>query len=564
MKTTTFTTSNFEQWKEAAIQSLRGKPFDRLITKTIEGIDLQPLYTEDELIKRADGVLAQTISSIRTAKQETGWIVAQQQYVADCKQFVAELKASIERGNEAVVYDGSKQLQWDAQSLSEIAKLLTKYPVFIINTTLNDGFLDVFDLIPNEERSLVRGTIFAPDWDKPQGYSNVRTMGADMWSVHHKGADAVTELALAIAQAAEIATNYDDFSTFAEDFAVRFAVDTHFFMEIAKIRAFRLLWNAFSSAYGETGTSYVPVLAATSLRSYSKLDPYVNLLRAGNEVFSAVLGGADMITVYPHDVLTGVTSTSIRLARNVQLVIKEETHVEKVTDPSGGSYFIETLTLELAEKAWELFLTIESTGGYSAYVETGKLAELLEERNASRKLDIAAGKSSLIGTNVYADVTSEALGDAGGIHMDGRLAEPFESLRAHFKEAQPRTFLLPFGELKDFKPRADFVSGFLATGGIRSEWSPVFANASEAIQWLADEKPDYAVVCGSSEVTETVMTELLQGLPNGVRLDVAGAYDKEFSNKWLDAGLSGFVFSGQDKVSKLTEINNTWKGAGVK
>ena len=126
-----------------------------------------------------------------------------------------------------------------------------------------------------------------------------------MWEVHNLGADAVTELALALAQASELATAYDEFSSFAHEFFVRFAVDTHFFMEISKIRAFRILWNAFCLAYGETSTSHIPIWTENSLRSYSKLDPYVNLLRAGNEVFSAVLGGADVVTVHPHDVLTG-------------------------------------------------------------------------------------------------------------------------------------------------------------------------------------------------------------------------------------------------------------------
>ena len=116
-------------------------------------------------------------------------------------------------------------------------------------------------------------------------------MGADMWAVHHKGADAVTELALTIAQASELAAEHEEFSTFAESFFVRFAVDTHFFLEMAKIRAFRVLWQAFSSAFDENVNAYVPILVETSLRSYSKLDPYVNLLRAGNETFSAVLGG---------------------------------------------------------------------------------------------------------------------------------------------------------------------------------------------------------------------------------------------------------------------------------
>ena len=114
--------------------------------------------------------------------------------------------------------------------------------------------------------------------------------------------------------------------------------------------------------------------------------------------------------------------------------------------------------------------------------------------------------------------------------MEGRLAEAFENSRSHFATAQPKTVLLTFGELKDFKPRADFVSGFLATGGIRSEWSPPFTNAAEAVKWLEDEKPDYAIVCASPEVTEEVMDDLLKGLPRDVTLDLAGTYDETFQN----------------------------------
>ena len=106
-------------------------------------------------------------------------------------------------------------------------------------------------------------------------------------------------------------------------------------------------------------------------------------MRAGNEAFSAVLGGADVITVHPHNVLTGTTPASIRYARNVQLVIKNETLVDKVLDPSGGSYFIDTLTNELVEKAWELFVEIDMAGGYKAYVESGKLEQLLKDTKFS-------------------------------------------------------------------------------------------------------------------------------------------------------------------------------------
>ena len=113
---------------------MKGKPFDSLITKTIEGIDLQPLYTQESLAKRAQ--------PIRAAKKETGWIVAQQPYATDGQQFVAELKNSIERGNEAIVCDGTKQLHWDESSLAEIAQLMKQYPIFITNMKHDNSFLE--------------------------------------------------------------------------------------------------------------------------------------------------------------------------------------------------------------------------------------------------------------------------------------------------------------------------------------------------------------------------------------------------------------------------------------
>ncbi len=185
-------------------------------------------------------------------------------------------------------------------------------------------------------------------------------------------------------------------------------------MEISKFRAFRILWQAFSSAYGVADAPYVPIIATTSLRSYSKLDPYVNVLRAGNETFAAVLGGADVITVHPHNILLGQQKVLYVFARNIQLVIKEETHADKVIDPAGGSYFIETLTSELVDKAWTLFLDIEATGGYEAFMASGQSRQhCLRQRRG----EVSKGKQSLIGTNVYADLTDTNFADWDGIQL---------------------------------------------------------------------------------------------------------------------------------------------------
>lgn len=552
MKTIRFQETNHEEWQEVAVKSLRGMPFDKLITKTIEGIDLQPLYTKE------NAKLNPSTNKIREA-HEKNWIIAQAQYGKSGEVYISNLMNSLSRGNEAIVYNGDEQIKWTAESLKKFADLAMNYPIYFKNIKKDDSVSELFDLIAEADRSKVFGAVSFSHYKLPKGYSNVRTVGADITSAHLNGADAVTELALVIAQAAEHALDFKSFADFNKQFFVRFSIDTHFFMEMAKIRAFRLLWKTVGDAFGEQKVMQVPVLCETSLRSYSKLDPYVNLLRAGNEAFSAVLGGADVITVHPHDLLTGSTATSERLARNVQLVIREETVVNEVIDPAGGSYYIETLTTELVEQAWQYFLLIEQEGGYTKYVENGVLDERLQKLSAIRHKAISTSEYSLIGTNVYADLDSASLGANNNVKINNRLAEPFEKLRNYFTQTQPNTVLLNFGELKDFKPRADFVSGFLAVGGIRSRWSPTFSTVEEAIVWLKEEMPDYVIVCGEQENVKTIMPDLLKGKLRNLLIDVAGKYEEVDSNNWMKDGLNGFIYSGQDNIHKLSAIKTSWE-----
>src|SRR5690606_23038527 len=357
-------------WREAAVKSLRGQPFEKLITKTIEGIELQPLYTKEQIEKALGERQEAMLKAIRAGKTSGDWTIAQRTYTTDGDEFIAQTKEALEKGNEAIVYDGSQQVDWTDENLKELAELAVKYPLYAFNVNEGDRFVQLYDLIPEADRKKVVGT-FTGSAKLEEGYHLVRTEAADTIDAHLKGADSVTELALALAIAAEKAEAYDTFTQFENKFFVRFAIDTHFFFEIAKLRAFRVLWQTFAKAYGHEKNSRVPVFSETSLRTYSKLDPYVNLLRAGNEAFSAVLGGTDVLTVHPHDVVAEITPAGIRHARNIQLVIKAETFVDHVIDPAGGSYFIDTLTNEMVEKAWDYFLEIEEKGGYSAYVESG-------------------------------------------------------------------------------------------------------------------------------------------------------------------------------------------------
>ncbi|MFS0691132.1 methylmalonyl-CoA mutase family protein [Sporosarcina sp. 179-K 8C2 HS] len=548
MKKTAFQKTDFEQWKKLAVDSLKGKPYEKLTTETLEGIDLQPLYFERATLDSS--------SVVGFMKRDAGWVIAQQTIASDEADFLEQLEDSIEKGNEAIVYDGLHQFNWNDDQLLQLSSFISQYPVFLYNVSNDDPILRAFDFVHHELREAVTGIVQVNDWTIPVGYKNIRTTGADLWKAHHEGADAVTELAIALAEASRIAGSYDSFQTFADNFYVRFPIDTHFFMEIAKLRAFRVLWQAFAQAYGVDEAPLIPVLAVTSLRSFSKLDPYVNLLRAGNETFAAILGGADSIQAHPHNILTGPNASSIRYSRNMQLVLKEETHVEKVLDPAGGSYFIEKLTEDLVEMSWKLFLEIESGGGIERFYESGRLQEKL----VKLQNETSSGKKALIGTNVYAELTAINFDDWNGIDKVDRLAVPFEKIRYSFSENQPKTVILTFGKLKDFKPRADFVTGFLASGGIRSSWSPAFDSVEQAIEWINSEQPDYAIVCGHEDIVSKAMENLLTQMPAGILLDVAGKIDDETLLIWKQKGLNGLIFNGQDKIEKLQNILNSWQG----
>lgn len=544
MKQQQFSKPSPAEWTDVAERSLKGKKMGSLATDTIEEITLDLLYTEMPEAK-----------NVRPSEEK--WIIAQPTRGETGVEWLAAMKDSLMKGNEAIYLDGRQPVQWSEDSINELAKLMTMYPIAFIHISAEDPVLKAFDQIALNEQKNVSGLLLATGFNLPSSYSGVRDKGIDLEAIHMKGADSVTELALGLSKASEEVTTADDFQHFASKVFFRMPADTHFFMEISKFRAFRSLWTLFSSAYAEEeGATSVPLFGFTSLRSYSKVDPYVNLLRAGNSAFSAILGGADWLTVYPHNELTGETLQSLRYARNMQLIIGEETHTEKVIDPAGGSYFIETLTNQLVTNAWQRFLEIEAMGGTEAFLQSGQI----EKQEQQRKQQVATGAISLIGTNIYADPDEWNDGENSNRIEKSRPAYPFEALRRRTSEQQIDIAIVPFGELKTYKPRLDFATGFIATGGLKARQSPAFNNGEQAAEWLAKEKPDYVILVASPDLTEQVVPEVLANKPTGVLIDVAGLVTESLMHEWLEKGLDGFVYKGQNRIDKLTQILDFCKG----
>ncbi len=546
MKEQNFSRPSLEEWEQAAVKSLKGRPLETLQTETPEGIQLDLLYTE----RPAE-------APIRPLQPD--WTIAQGSEGQTGNEWLAAVNEGLAKGNEAIYYDGGQPVEWDSGSLDGLAELMTETPIAWFRLNEEDRILDVFNRISQEKRMLVKGLCEADPALLPEGFSGLRKIGIDTCHIHMEGADSVTELAFALTAAAEWAKKTEDFEQFADTVFFRFAADTHFFMEIAKFRAFRSLWKLFASAYGISEPPSVPVSAITSMRSFSKIDPHVNLLRAGNSAFSAVLGGADWLTVTPYNGLTGATRQSVRYARNMQLIIREETHAALTADPAGGSYFVEQLTDQLIRLAWTRFLDMQQSGGTEAFLASG----LLGQQAARRKQEAAAGTVKLVGTNVYADPDPAAAPDLSGDAYPNRPAAPFEQLRKTTARTAPDCTLVVFGEQASYKARADFAVGFLAAGGLKPRISPEFRTGREAAVWLSSEQPDYAVLCAAPDKLEQVAEELLKTGPAGMKIDIAGRVDEGLSAKWKNLGLNGSIHAGQDRIAKLTEIVSFSKGGNT-
>jgi methylmalonyl-CoA mutase len=333
---------------------------------------------------------------------------------------------------------------------------------------------------------------------KAAGYHGaVRAIMVDGPAFHNLGASASWELAGSIAAAVGYLRVLGDGGVAPGDalrqISFRFAADDDQFMTIAKLRAARQLWARVAEVVGEPDAGAARLHAVTSLPMMTQRDPWVNMLRTTLAAFSAGVGGADTVLVHPFDVAIpgGFPGTAAsfarRIARNTQLLLLEESHIGRVLDPAGGSWFVEDLTKALAEQAWKHFQDIESRGGFEAARD--HIAAQITEVAERRADDIAHRRTALTGVNEYPNLAEQPLPQGDSLEAVVRYAAGFEALRDRsdaFLEktgSRPKALLLPLGPLAEHNIRSTFATNLLASGGI------------EAVTEDADAK--VAVLCGT-------------------------------------------------------------------
>ena len=386
-------------------------------------------------------------------------------------------------------------------------------------------------------------------WETAQGGQAVPAPGAIRADLlHEAGAHAVQELGYALAAGVERLaklTETQSVESAAADIDFVFAVGPTFFMEIAKLRAARLLWAQAVSAFGAKDEACrMRLHARTPRRNKSLFDRYTNLLRVTTEALAAVIGGCDKLTVEAF-------GFDEHQALSVQRILREEMHLEAVTDPAGGSYYVEALTDSLAQAGWKLFQEVEAAGGYAKALESGLIAKALGQTRAVREEAMSSRRRSLVGVNNYPNASERvpempAPALEAGPLPQSRLAEPFERLRARTAEHAtatgrcPKVLLLKRGDARMKGARANFCMNFFGCAGFEIVEGETLEGVGADLIILCSSDAEYRAlaedVCARVEVPV-----LVAGNP------------KEQAEALRAVGVQGFVHVQSDLLQTLTE-----------
>ena len=345
-----------------------------------------------------------------------------------------------------------------------------------------------------------------------------------------------------------------------------------YFMEIAKVRAARMLWAQIVSQYTDNKEACkMHVCAYTTTYNQTIFDSYVNMLRSQTETMSAALGGVESIVVVPFDAPYEVpTDFAERIARNQQLLLKDECHFDRMVDVAGGSYFIEELTKALAEQAWKLFLSVEEEGGFLAAAKAGTVQKVINDTNAARHANAGKRKEFLLGTNQFPNFTEKSEGKqpiekcgkcCGNAEAEGqgiqssRLASDFETLRLTTEKAKkvPVAFMLTIGNLAMRQARAQFSCNFLAAAGYQVIDNLGFKTVEEGVDAALKAGADIVVICSSDDEYAEYAVPAFKYLNGRAMFVVAGA--PACMEDLQKEGIENYIHVRVDQLKTLKEYN---------
>jgi methylmalonyl-CoA mutase len=606
-----FAPARVDDWRKLVDGVLKGAPFEKLVSKTVDGLKLEPIYPR-----------ARDAAPIPGCAPAAPWQIMQRIDHPDPAQANAQALHDLENGANGIELEfsggpGARGFGLTDAKQETLARVLDGVVfdagiAIALNPVLgrDNAGVNLADLV--EMRGFeparvdirfnyqplttmaVRGAAPAP-WSEmappfarmireliDRGFKGPFAL-ADGRPIHDAGGSEAQELAFALAlavaylRALEVGGIPLDMAGAALSF--RLCADADQFLTMAKFRALRLLWARVEQACGLTPKPLF-VAAETAWRMLTQRDAYVNMLRATMATFSAGLAGADSITVLPHTLALGLPDGfARRIARNTQLILLEESSLAKVADPAAGSGGIEALTRELCEAAWTMFREIEKAGGVFATLEQNLIQRKVAATRAAREANVARRKDVLTGASEFPDLheaaatvlaaTPPALPPVGGDSMvfdalpPMRLAAPFERLRDRSDEmlrktgARPKLFLANLGAPADFTARATFAKSFFEAGGIEAIDSDGFSDSAALASAFKASGAAIACLCSSDKVYAEHAADAANALHGaGARHICLAGRPGEQQAALRAAGINGFIFAGADALATLTDI---WK-----
>ncbi|MGA8743489.1 MAG: methylmalonyl-CoA mutase family protein [Terracidiphilus sp.] len=559
-----------ERWESLIRENLKGSDYaSKLTWHPEEGLAVRPYYRADDLAGlRCPDSAPGEFPFVRGTRPGGGWRIREKIDSSDPEEANRAACAAVKAGAEGIAFSGST-----IKNSSDLALLLAnlnEIPICLEGLgkdaarTLNErlqkrphGAGVSADIDPLADLDFSAELIR----DRSPGFRPF-VIHADAF--HERAAGAIEEVGFALSAAVDFVVEMQErglnVDHIAGSVSFSFAMGPEFFIQIAKLRAFRMAWAKAMESFGETyAAGRAQIHANTARWNETIYDAHVNILRVTTEVISAILGGADSISAAPFDeCYRQPDESSRRLARNTQIVLKQEALLSRVADPLGGAYLVEALTSSIASKAWKSFQELETAGGYRKAIEADVIASVLERRTSLREQAAASRRRVFTGTNRFADASERVLDrtDAARVNSGSRAAQAFEHLRLRTERferrtgRQPRIVLAEIGDPRMRSARSQFSADFLACAGLASH-KQQFESAGQ----IAGCDADLIVLCSADAEYPAIARELLPLLRDrGRAATVVIAGNPDSTEDLRNLGITEFIHLRSNAVEVLSRL----------
>ena len=582
-------------WEDAIIKDLKGADYQKkLVWRTMEGFSVQPYYrTEDLKDLKEVGGKAGEFPFVRGTKDDNNWLIRQDYVVG--KDFKAANALAIDGMMKGVTAPGFDLSQTEKVLKADMKALLKDIELKAVeinfkgckDLSILKNFIAVakekgtkpsairasFDYDPLKEMNATgvwskadAAKLLVKAIELVKDFPHITVVGVYSYAFNDAGSTITQELGYGMNMGSEYLNLLQDAGVKADEAAKRIkftvSISGNYFMEIAKFRAARLLWANIVKAYGakKEDSCKIKVHAVTSAWNQTVYDPYVNMLRDTTEAMSGAIGGVDSMEVLPFDhAYKKPGEFSNRIARNVQSLLLDESHFNKVVDPGAGSYYIEELTDAVAKTSWDLFNSVEKTGGYVEAFKAEKIQDSIKETSLKRDSNIATRRDTLLGTNQFPNFTEvvekevtkktvtrkaapkKKAGMVGRPLEVYRGAMAFEELRFKTDKAakRPMAFMVTYGNLAMCRARAQFACNFFAVAGFQVVDNNRFSSPEEGAKAALKAKADIIVACSSDDEYAVEVPQIAKIVGKKGIVVVAG--DPECKNDLIAKGIENFI-----------------------